>query len=68
MMKENSPVYVYVYKHITLCLSIPIIGHLGCFHSLTFVSSAAVNTDVHISLNMLTVMPRGAIVGSTEAL
>ena len=28
-------------------------GHLGCFHVLTIVYNAAVNTEVHVSLSVL---------------
>ena len=42
-------------------------GHLGCFHVLAIVNSAAVNTEVHVSISILVssgYMPSSGIVGS----
>ena len=42
-------------------------GHLGCFHVLATVNSAAVNTEVHVSISILVssgYMPSSGIVGS----
>ena len=42
-------------------------GHLGCFHVLTIVNSAAVNDGIHVSFSVLVpsgYMPRSGIAGS----
>ena len=42
-------------------------GHLGCFHVLTIINSAAMNIGVHVSLSdlvSLVCMPRSGIAGS----
>ena len=42
-------------------------GHLGCFHVLTVVNSAVMNTGVHVSLSILissSCMPNSGIAGS----
>ena len=47
--------YSVVYIHTTSSLSIPLSmdGHLGCFHVLTIVNSAAVNIGVHVSFRSM---------------
>ena len=45
-------------------------GHLGCFHVLAVVNSAAVNNGIHVSLSILIssgYMPRSRIAGSCGA-
>ena len=42
-------------------------GHLGCFHFLAIVNSAAMNSGIHVSLSVLVssgYMPRSGIAGS----
>ena len=42
-------------------------GHLGCFHVLAMINSAAMNTEVPVSLSdlvSLACMPRSGIAGS----
>ena len=56
--------WIYV-PHLLIHLSV--IGHLGCFHVLTTVNSAAVKTGVHVSFQIIIFsgyMPRSGIAGS----
>ena len=42
-------------------------GHLGCFHVLATVNSAAMNNEIHVSISILVsseYMPRSGIAGS----
>ena len=50
----------------------PVDGHLGCFHVLAIVNSAAMNTEVHVSFQMRDFvfsgyMPSSGIAGSYDS-
>jgi len=56
---------VYIYHN--FFIHSPINGHLGCFHVLAIVNSAAMNNGIHVSFSVLVssgYMPRSAIGGS----
>ena len=56
---------VYMYHNFFIHSSVD--GHLGCFHVLALVNSAAVNTGIHVSFSILVssgYMPRSGIAGS----
>ena len=56
-----------VYMYLSFLIHSSADGHLGCFHVLAMINSAAVNIGVHVSLSdlvSLVCMPRSGIAGS----
>ena len=53
--------------HHNFFINSPVNGHLGCFHVLAIVNSAALNSGIRVSLSVLVssgYMPRSGIAGS----
>ena len=62
---SSFPLCVCIYNSFFIHLSV--IGHLGCFHVLAVVHSAAMNSEVHVSFSVLFFsgyMPSSGIAGS----
>ena len=54
-----------MYHNFFICSSVD--GHLGCFHVLAIVNSAAMNYGIHVSFSILVssgYMPKSGIAGS----
>ena len=59
-----AELYSIVYRYHIFFIHSSVDGHLGCFHILAIVNSAAVNTGVHVSFQSMvfsTYMPRSVI-------
>ena len=60
-----------VYRYHSFLIHSSADGHLGCFHVLAMINSAAMNIGVHMSLSdlvSLVCMPRSGIAGSYGSL
>ena len=60
---------MYIYHNFIIHSSVD--GHLGCFHVLAIVNSAAMNNGIHVSFSVLVssgYMPRSGIAGSYGSL
>ena len=56
---------MYIYCNFYIHSSVD--GHLGCFHALAIINSAAVNNGIHVSVSILVssgYMPRNGVAGS----
>ena len=59
--------YSIVYMHHSFFIPSSVDGHLGCFHVLAIVNSAAMNNGLHVSFSVLVssgYMPSSGIAGS----
>ena len=59
--------YSTVYMHRNFLIHSSVDGHLGCFHILAFVNSAAMNNGIHVSFSILVspgYIPKSGIAGS----
>ena len=61
--------YSIVYMYHIFFIHLSVDGHLGCFHNLVVVNSAAMNIGVHVSFQIIffsIYMSRSGIVGSYD--
>ena len=59
--------YSIVYMNHNFFIHSSVDGHLGCFHVLAIINSAAVNNEIHVSFSILVssgYMPRSGIARS----
>jgi hypothetical protein len=50
-------------KYHIFLIYLSVVGHIGCFHSLAIINSAAINMGVHVPLLNLTHIPSGISLG-----
>ena len=68
LRRNNIPLFVYIYiKHLFIIHS-SVYGHLGCFHVLAIVNSAAMNIGAHVAFQIRVFLfsrykPRSGIAG-----
>jgi len=59
--------YSILYMYYNFFIHSSVDGHLGCFHVLAIINSAAMNNGIHVSFSILVsseYMPRSGIAGS----
>ena len=54
LWQSNIPyLYIYIYTHHILFIHSSVDGYLGCFHVLAVLNSAAMNTGMHVSFQIM---------------